>query len=46
MPDGVNGQLALDTVGEIYIKAIVVSIAFMAVFTVANYFILRKRDVK
>ena len=46
MPDGVNSQLALDSVGEIYIKAIVVSIAFMAVFTMANYFILRKRDVK
>lgn len=46
MPDGVNGQIAIDTVGEIYIKALGVSVAFIAVFLAANYFVVRKRDVK
>lgn len=46
MPDGVNSQLALDRVGELAGRAIVVSIVFMALFTAANYLVLRKRDVK
>jgi hypothetical protein len=46
MPDGVNSQLTLDTVGELYIKAILVSLVFIAVFVAANYLVLRKRDVK
>ena len=46
MPDGINGQLALDMVGELAVKAIVVSIAFMVAFTAANYIVLQKRDVK
>jgi ABC-type transport system involved in multi-copper enzyme maturation permease subunit len=46
MPDGVNSQLAMDTVGELYIKALVVSILFIAVFLATNFYVLRKRDVK
>ena len=46
MPDGVNGQLSLDSVGELSIRAIIVSFAFMVVFVAANYAILQKRDVK
>lgn len=46
MPDGINSQLALDTVGALSVKAIVVSVAFMAVFLASNYFVVRSRDVK
>ena len=46
MPDGINSQLALQTVGELSIKASVVSVAFMAVFLASNYFVVRHRDVK
>ena len=46
MPDGVNSQLAIDTVGEVYIKALVVSVVFIVAFLAANYFVVRKRDVK
>ena len=46
MPDGINGQLSLNTVGELYIKAILVSLAFIAVFLTANYIVLQKRDVR
>ena len=46
MPDGINSQIALDTVGDLYIKAIVVSLAFMAAFLAANYYVLQKRDVR
>jgi ABC-type transport system involved in multi-copper enzyme maturation permease subunit len=46
MPDGINGQIALDTVGNLATKAILVSVAFMVVFIAANFVLLRKRDVK
>lgn len=46
MPDGINSQLSVDTVGELIIKAIVVSLVFITVFLGANYFLQRKRDVK
>ena len=46
MPDGINSQLSIDTVGDLAVKAIVVSIAFIAVFLGANYFLQRKRDVR
>ena len=46
MPDGINGQIYLDTVGEIAFKAIAVAIVFIAVFLASNYFIVRSRDVK
>ena len=46
MPDGINGQLALDTVGELSVKAIAVSVIFIAVFLASNYLIVRRRDVK
>ena len=46
MPDGINSQLALDTAGALSVRAIVVSVAFMAVFLASNYFVVRRRDVK
>ena len=46
MPDGINAQLSVASVGDLYIKAIVISIAFIAVFLTANYIIVSKRDVK
>ena len=46
MPDGINSQLAIDTVSGLCVKAILVSIAFIAVFLAANYYVLQKRDVK
>ena len=46
MPDGINSQLSLNTVGDLSVKAITVSIAFIAVFFAANYLVMRKRDVK
>ena len=46
MPDGINSQLSIDTVGSLTVKAIVVSIGFIAVFLGANYFVQRKRDVR
>jgi ABC-type transport system involved in multi-copper enzyme maturation permease subunit len=46
MPDGLNGQISIGSVGSIYIKAIIVSVAFTAVFLIANYIVVSKRDVK
>ena len=46
MPDGINGQLSLYTVGDLAQKATVVSIAFVIAFVVANYYIVRNRDVR
>ena len=46
MPDGINSQLAADTAGELCVKAIVVSLAFVAVFVAANYFVIKRRDIK
>ena len=46
MPDGINSQLTIDTVGSLTIKAIAVSIVFIAVFLGANYYVQRKRDVR
>lgn len=46
MPDGLNGQISIASIGTIYIKAIIVSVAFTAVFLIANYIVVSKRDVK
>ena len=46
MPDGINSQLSLSSLGDLSLKAIFVSIGFMIVFLIANYYVLSKRDVK
>jgi hypothetical protein len=46
MPDGINGQLALYSVGELSSKAIMVSIVFIVALTMASYYVVRNRDVK
>ena len=46
MPDGILSMLSLYTVEELCVKAIAVSVVFIAVFLATNYFVLRKRDVR
>ena len=46
MPDGINSQIAVDSIRDIYLKAILVSFAFIVVFVGANYYVVSKRDVK
>ena len=46
MPDGINNQIAVDTISNLYLKAILVSLAFIVVFVGANYYVASKRDVK
>lgn len=46
MPDGINGQLTLYTVGELSQRTIVVSIVFIVAFLMASCYVVRNRDVK
>ena len=46
MPDGINVQLTLQSVNELWVKAIVVSVVCTAVFLFADYILLKRRDVK
>ena len=46
MPDGINSQLSIDSVGDLAIKAILASVIFIAVFLAANYALVRRRDVR
>ena len=46
MPDGINDQLGIYNAGGIVSKAIIVSVAFIIVFVAANYYVVRKRDVR
>ena len=46
MPDGINSQIAVDSISGLYGKAILVSLAFIVVFLGANYYVVSKRDVK
>ena len=46
MPDGIVSQLTVDTAKDLAVNAIVVSIVFIAVFLIANFFVQRKRDVR
>ena len=46
MPDGINSQLAVDTVDTLWVKSIVIALIFTTAFLVANYLIVKKRDVK
>ena len=46
MPDGINSALSVATTGDLALKAVLVSIAFIAIFVVANYMMTRKRDVR
>ena len=46
MPDGIDSQLTVNSAESLAVKAIVVSLIFTVVFVAANYFVLRKRDVK
>ena len=46
VPDGISSQLAIDTVESLAVKAIAVSVVFIVGFLMANYIIVRKRDVR
>lgn len=46
MPDGINGQLSVETIQTIAGKAVVVAVVYTAVFLITNYIIVKKRDVK
>ena len=46
MPDGVVSQLSVGTARSLTVNAIVVSVVFIAIFLIANFFVQRKRDVR
>ena len=46
MPDGVNGLLSIDSVGEVLPKALIVSAVFIIGFVTGTYLLTEKRDVR
>lgn len=46
MPDGINSQLSASNVGELALKGVFVSLAFIIGFVAINYVMTRKRDVR
>lgn len=46
MPDGINGLISATSLGTIAVRAIIVSVIFIAVFLSAAVWLFRKRDVK
>ena len=46
MPDGINGILSVGSLGEVTVKAIIVSVIFIAGFLTAAILIFKKRDVR
>lgn len=46
MPDGINLQLEAGNFNTLLVRTIIVSLSFIVVFVTANYFIVKKRDVK
>jgi ABC-2 type transport system permease protein len=46
MPDGINGLISVSNLGTIAVKAIVVSIVFIAGFLIGAVMLFKKRDVK
>ena len=46
MPDGINGLMSVSNLGTIAVKAVVVSIVFIAGFLTSAIILFKKRDVK
>jgi ABC-2 type transport system permease protein len=46
MPDGINGLISVSSLGTITVRAIVVSIVFIAGFLIGAVMLFKKRDVK
>ena len=46
MPDGINGLINVSSLGTIAVKAIIVSVVFIAGFLIAAVMLFKKRDVK
>lgn len=46
MPDGINGLISVASVGDVALKAVIVSVIFIAVFLFGAVLLFKKRDVK
>ena len=46
MPDGINGLISVSSLGTISVRAIIVSIIFIAGFLIGAVMLFKKRDVK
>lgn len=46
MPDGINGLISVSSLGTIAVKAIIVSVIFIAAFLFGAIWLFKKRDVK
>ena len=46
MPDGINGLISVSSLGTIAVKAIVVSVVFIAGFLISAVILFKERDVK
>lgn len=46
MPDGINGELNFGTIETLAVKAIIVSVVFIAIFLTGATLLVKKRDVK
>lgn len=46
MPDGINGLIRVDSLGEVAVRAVVVSVIFIAVSLTSAAILFKKRDVK
>lgn len=46
MPDGINGLISVSNLGTIAVRAIVVSVVFIAVFLSSAILLFKKRDIK
>ena len=46
MPDGINNLLSINSITDVLLKAILVSVIFIAVFIPGAFFITEKRDVR
>jgi hypothetical protein len=46
MPDGINALINVASIGDVAVKAIIVSIVFIAIFLTGAVLLFQKRDVK
>ena len=46
MPDGINGLINAASVGSIAVRAVIVSVIFIAVFLTSSVLLFKYRDVK
>ena len=46
MPDGVDGMLSNTIPNDFLLRGVLVGVGFIVAFVVANYFVVKIRDVK